>query len=404
MNTSTRAKAIEDAAKYLIASCAPTDVALAHVALEDALALPSDPPPTTPGEVLAIAQALKEWSEVRCEDDCEAWVTKWGQPAKESSKIFARFSAILLRFTPLGPSAREAAERLYDWCQPAFTHINIKKYKKQWTLNSCLAALRAALDVEAKADRNEGSGWFHLQPLDYCIRKDGDQFCATYGDFINLQESIAGFGETPLDAFDALEESCGPMRAEAKAPPEEPTVHSPSALRDPATWTVATALPGDRFEFCQLPNNSSPDWRERVVAENGDVVSVSGVYCARAKAGTYTDPSRIRNVRLAGSVVDAPAPLEPYAAGVVILSIQDKVRRLEKELAESKKLREDERSARDEWRLMALRARQALLPAQDRVRQLEKELAESKKLREDELNRLQAKNSNRGVSAADEFS
>ena len=31
--------------------------------------------------------------------------------------------------------------------------------------------------------------------------KDGNQFCATFDDFINLQESQAGFGDSALEAF-----------------------------------------------------------------------------------------------------------------------------------------------------------------------------------------------------------
>ena len=33
---------------------------------------------------------------------------------------------------------------------------------------------------------------------------DGDKWCAVRGDFINLQESIAGFGETPTIAFERM--------------------------------------------------------------------------------------------------------------------------------------------------------------------------------------------------------
>lgn len=33
---------------------------------------------------------------------------------------------------------------------------------------------------------------------------DGDSWCATFDDFINLQESIAGFGHTPEDATESL--------------------------------------------------------------------------------------------------------------------------------------------------------------------------------------------------------
>lgn len=34
--------------------------------------------------------------------------------------------------------------------------------------------------------------------------KDGDQWCATYDDFVDLQESPAGFGDTALEALAAL--------------------------------------------------------------------------------------------------------------------------------------------------------------------------------------------------------
>lgn len=34
--------------------------------------------------------------------------------------------------------------------------------------------------------------------------KDGDAWCAAFGDFVNIQESQCGFGETALEAFAAL--------------------------------------------------------------------------------------------------------------------------------------------------------------------------------------------------------
>jgi hypothetical protein len=34
--------------------------------------------------------------------------------------------------------------------------------------------------------------------------RDGNQWCATFSDFINLQESQCGFGDTALDAFAEL--------------------------------------------------------------------------------------------------------------------------------------------------------------------------------------------------------
>jgi hypothetical protein len=40
-----------------------------------------------------------------------------------------------------------------------------------------------------------------------CIFKDGDQWCAVWGDFINLQESIVGFGDSSVSAIDSLLEN-----------------------------------------------------------------------------------------------------------------------------------------------------------------------------------------------------
>lgn len=38
----------------------------------------------------------------------------------------------------------------------------------------------------------------------YCIFMDGDKVCAVWHDFINLQESPAGFGNTPNEAIEEL--------------------------------------------------------------------------------------------------------------------------------------------------------------------------------------------------------
>ena len=37
-----------------------------------------------------------------------------------------------------------------------------------------------------------------------CFYMDGDKWCAVFGDFINLQESPAGFGDTFDEAFEEL--------------------------------------------------------------------------------------------------------------------------------------------------------------------------------------------------------
>ncbi len=38
-----------------------------------------------------------------------------------------------------------------------------------------------------------------------CFFKDGDHWCCVNGDFINLQESPAGFGKTFEEAFTAFQ-------------------------------------------------------------------------------------------------------------------------------------------------------------------------------------------------------
>lgn len=41
-----------------------------------------------------------------------------------------------------------------------------------------------------------------------CFFRDGDKWCCTHGDFINLQVSPAGFGETFEDALESLKMEC----------------------------------------------------------------------------------------------------------------------------------------------------------------------------------------------------
>ena len=40
--------------------------------------------------------------------------------------------------------------------------------------------------------------------MEYRVFKDGDAWCATGAGFVNLQESIAGFGDSPTEALSAL--------------------------------------------------------------------------------------------------------------------------------------------------------------------------------------------------------
>jgi hypothetical protein len=46
------------------------------------------------------------------------------------------------------------------------------------------------------------------------VFKDGDKFCAVENDFVNLQESPAGFGDTPEEALKVLDAEIAKPAAE----------------------------------------------------------------------------------------------------------------------------------------------------------------------------------------------
>ena len=55
-----------------------------------------------------------------------------------------------------------------------------------------------------------------------CFFRDGDQWCCVFGNFINLQESPAGFGANFIDAFQMLDinhERQKRVRNELSSPP-----------------------------------------------------------------------------------------------------------------------------------------------------------------------------------------
>jgi hypothetical protein len=61
--------------------------------------------------------------------------------------------------------------------------------------------------VTELADRwgcNDEDGLIYAKHIGVQVQRDGNAWCATRGDFQNLQESAAGFGETVLDALSEL--------------------------------------------------------------------------------------------------------------------------------------------------------------------------------------------------------
>lgn len=69
------------------------------------------------------------------------------------------------------------------------------------------------LDCPLVVTEDDGSRWASLDEATFsgiphhavCIFKDGDKWCAVYGDFINLEESVAGFGKDFTEAIDELQ-------------------------------------------------------------------------------------------------------------------------------------------------------------------------------------------------------
>jgi len=49
----------------------------------------------------------------------------------------------------------------------------------------------------------------YAQALGFNLSKDGDKFCATRSDFVDLQNSPAGFGDTALEAISELAKEIG---------------------------------------------------------------------------------------------------------------------------------------------------------------------------------------------------
>ena len=59
-------------------------------------------------------------------------------------------------------------------------------------------------------------------PEPFVLSKDGNQWCATRQDFVNLQESLAGFGDEPHDAMiDLLQQELRAVQAGQKEMVEE---------------------------------------------------------------------------------------------------------------------------------------------------------------------------------------
>ena len=95
-------------------------------------------------------------------------------------------STFVKAFWPVNPFNREnawtiAVEALAGGALPA----RVREVAEKWKLT----------DEDAK---------IYAARVGALIERDGNQWCAMRGDFINLQESPAGFGDTAMDALAQL--------------------------------------------------------------------------------------------------------------------------------------------------------------------------------------------------------
>ena len=70
--------------------------------------------------------------------------------------------------------------------------------------------MKKDFDLKTAHPNAKGGNHFSVVAVEvkkYHLFKDGDMWCATFPDFINLQESDAGFGETPTIAIAELTKS-----------------------------------------------------------------------------------------------------------------------------------------------------------------------------------------------------
>ena len=178
----------------------------------------------------------------------------------------------------------------------------------------------------------ERDGWFHLAPLDYCIRKDGNQWAATYGSFKNLQESITGFGNTPIEAFDALE--------------------AHGTVPTPPIPAVADMVEVTTFEY--RTGVSRRPWERRIVGGDGwvyDPDKNQGIgKCDEKTCSVYRNPEDIRNVRPPAKA-DEAAKLrgkgdpENNLSDELRIRAENEAARLRTELAEEKGFSKEVREA-----------------------------------------------------------
>ena len=86
--------------------------------------------------------------------------------------------------------------------------LNTKERESAWII--CIEALalgakkERVFELKEKWNLTDDDAQEFADRVNLKISKDGNQWCATFSDFIDLQTSQAGFGDTALEAFTDL--------------------------------------------------------------------------------------------------------------------------------------------------------------------------------------------------------
>ena len=86
--------------------------------------------------------------------------------------------------------------------------LNLEERESAWILCSEALALGArrerVFELKDKWDLTDDDGQEFAKRVNLRLYMDGDMWCATFDDFVDLQESEAGFGKTALEALAEL--------------------------------------------------------------------------------------------------------------------------------------------------------------------------------------------------------
>lgn len=92
-----------------------------------------------------------------------------------------------------------------DFARSAW-HISELTKTKAWEIAVEALSLGASIDeYRSKWELTDDNALHYASKIVKCdLFKDGNQWCATKRDFVNIQESPCGFGDTALDALAGL--------------------------------------------------------------------------------------------------------------------------------------------------------------------------------------------------------